>query len=241
LIFAGIESNSYDQIRSYFRILASLVNMKDSLSTKRIEWIMTSLLTVMKAQAKFWKITDFCIEHLIRMAKRTPECAAWLSTRPTAYDWVLTWLTANPRAPRGYDPAETTILHKPGKGPAETGSAYAASHYPTHVGLSPRRKHAALDLLKNGQPLDKDDCTDSDIDLQDRTFEVGQWVDCLDSANKWLCAQVVAVSGTKILIHYDGWSDKWNTWYDKAAPRIMSFGKYTTAEQHKSRGKKKEP
>jgi len=239
LIFAGIEANSYDQIRSYFRVLASLVALKDSLAPKRTDWILTSLLNVMKVQAKFWKITDFCIEHLIRMAKRTPEVQAWLQARAAQFEWVLTWLTANPRPPRGYDPAETTILHKPGKGPAETGYASAAA-FATHVGLSPRKKHAALDLIRQSQPIDKDDCTDSDIDLQDRTFEIGQWVDCLDQGNKWLCAQVVVFSHGKIQIKYDGWSDRWNAWYDRASPRIQPFGKYTTPEQHKDRGKKKE-
>lgn len=65
---------SYDQVRAYFRVLMALVQMKDSLQAKRVEWILESLLSVMKGQARFWKITDFCIEHLIRMAKKSEEC-----------------------------------------------------------------------------------------------------------------------------------------------------------------------
>jgi len=244
LIFAGIEANGYDYQRSYFRVLPGLLAIKDSLAPKRIDWIMTSLLNVMKVQQKFWKITDFCIEHLIRIAKRQPDVLTWLNARAASWEWIITWLNTNPRPPRGYgDGTEQTILHKPGKGPAEVSSYQqhmSAQSFPTHTGLAPQAKVTALELIKNGQPLDSDDCTDSDVDLQDREFEVGQWVDCMDTAQKWLCAQVVQIAQHKILIHYDGWSDKWNAWHEKSSPRIQSFGRYTTPEQHKSRGKKKE-
>lgn len=243
LIFGGIEAHGYDHQRAYFRVLPALLAIKDSLSSKRIDWIMTSLLNVMKVQQKFWKITDLCIEHLIRIAKKQPDCCSWLTARAASWEWIIVWLNTNPRPPRGHDGTEQTILHKPGKGPAEQ-SAYQqqmnSHHFPTHVGLAPQAKAAALELIKNGQPLDTDECSDSDVDLQDREFEVGQWVDCMDTAHKWLCAQVVQINQNRVLIHYDGWSDKWNAWYDKSSPRVQAFGKYTTPEQHKARGKKKE-
>jgi hypothetical protein len=244
-ILVGIEQNSYEQVRSYFRVLMGLVALKDSLQAKRTEWVLNSLLSVMANQQKYWKITDFCIEHLIRMAKKSENCYNWLRDHPTTYEWIFTWLKNNPRPPRGFDQNEQTVLHKPGRGAPDPTIMQASQWnvqghlaYPTHVGLSPRKKHQSLQLIKDGTPLDKDECTDSDIDLNDREFEVGQWVDALDTANKWLCAQVVAVTQSKLRVHFDGWSEKWNTWFDKASIKVQPFGRNTTKSQWKARGKK---
>ncbi len=45
-------------------------------------------------------------------------------------------------------------------------------------------------------------------------FFVGQWIDAKDTANHWLEAQVVAVDGTDIAIHYKGWKGKYDEWFD---------------------------
>ena len=54
----GLEWFDWDSVRSYFRVLTSLVQLKDSLQTKRVAQIMAMLLEVITRQAKFWKITD---------------------------------------------------------------------------------------------------------------------------------------------------------------------------------------
>ena len=35
---------------------------------------------------------------------------------------------------------------------------------------------------------------------------------CLDTVSKWLEATVIAVNGTYVYIHYNGWPDKWDEW-----------------------------
>jgi len=247
-ILAGIEQNSFEQVRSYFRVLMGLVQLKDSLQSQRTEWVLNSLLSVMANQQKFWKITDFCIEHLVRMAKKSENCYNWLHSNPTAYEWIFAWIKTNPRPPRGFDNNEQTVLHKPGRGNQDPQMMQASQWnvqghmaYPTHVGLSPRKKHQALQLIKDGTPIDRDECTDSDIDLNDREFEPGQWVDALDTANKWLCGQIVAVTQGKIRVHYDGWSEKWNQWFDRATIKVQPLGRHTSKSAVKQRGKKQKP
>jgi len=246
-VLVGIDQNSYDQVRAYFRVLMAFVNLKDTLQPKRVEWVLTSLLAVMGSNQKYWKITDFCIEHVIRMAKKCDEVYNWLRTHPDKYEWIFAWIRANPKPPRGFDQNEQTQLHKPGKGPSEQQlMQHAATQwnvqghmaYPTHVGLAPGKKLQTLQLIKDGTPLDKEECSDSDIDLADREFEPGQWVDALDTANKWLCGQIVAVTQGKIRVHYDGWSEKWNQWFDKASIKVQPLGKQTNKAQLKARGKK---
>lgn len=70
----GLEEHFFDQLRPYFRVLSGLVDFEDSLQNQRIDWCLSSLLSIMEIQSRFWKITDLCTEHLIRMAKRNPIC-----------------------------------------------------------------------------------------------------------------------------------------------------------------------
>jgi hypothetical protein len=46
-------------------------------------------------------------------------------------------------------------------------------------------------------------------------------VDAQDFRGKWYIATVVAVKDDRILVNFQGWSDKWNTWYD--TPRWLCF------------------
>ena len=45
-----------------------------------------------------------------------------------------------------------------------------------------------------------------------RHFYQGQWVDALDTVNKWLEATVIAVSGDFVYIHDNGWPKVWDEW-----------------------------
>ena len=45
-----------------------------------------------------------------------------------------------------------------------------------------------------------------------RRFFLGQWVDALDTVNKWLEATVVAVRDSFVFIHYNGWDRRWDEW-----------------------------
>jgi len=113
------------------------------------------------------------------------------------------------------------------------------STFPTHAGLSPRKKFHALQNIKEGQAIDHEDASDSDVDLAEREFEIGQWVDAKDTTNKWLCAQVVKMTASKVWVHFDGWADKWNTWLDKASQFIAPLGRYTAKGAHKVRQNKR--
>lgn len=92
----------------------------------------------------------------------------WLHAHPSNYEWIFTWIKTNPRPPRGFDQTEQTQLHKPGRGPAEAASTWNVQgpmSYPTHVGLSPRKKLIALSIIKEGNQIDKDDASDSDVGM----------------------------------------------------------------------------
>jgi len=84
--------------------------------------------------------------------------------------------------------------------------------------------------------LETTDASDSDEDYNDRKFEVGDWVDCLDSMNRWLCAKVMRVSTQKALLRLEAWGDVSEEWIHMSDTRIARMGTYTSQEQREKRG-----
>jgi hypothetical protein len=119
--------------------------MQDSLVGRRLAVTLSSLLNVMESQQQYWKITDFCLEHLIRLAKRFDSVVGWLHANGQKLSWMLDWLVLHPNPPRA---GEGMQMHKPNRHES-LGSSYG----PT--GLSTIKKKQALDAIKDGQPLEQ--------------------------------------------------------------------------------------
>jgi len=58
-------------------------------------------------------------------------------------------------------------------------------------------------------------------------FEANQFIDCLDTVNKWCEARVVEVKPNQVLVHYEGWADSWNEWIVKKSPRLALYRTHT--------------
>lgn len=52
-IILDIDSEPYDKIRPHFRVVSGLINVSDSLQVKRVDWILSSLLTSMEGQQRY--------------------------------------------------------------------------------------------------------------------------------------------------------------------------------------------
>jgi len=232
---SGLEENDFDGVRPYFRSLMRILLLSDSVQSKRVDWISQSFLQTIQQQSQFWKITDFCIEHLIRMIKKNPLVLQWAQKHPNHLDTLLTWIAnhAEPPAPYRHDNRSDIQLTKPQQ---QHGYQQQAS-YNTHYGAHPRQKYQFLEAVKNGKELEAEGGSDSDVDFSDRELKMGQWVDCFDTSSNWLCASIVRVDGIKVEVHFDGWSDKWNEVLEMSNNRIRNLGTYTTKEQMENRGK----
>jgi len=75
------------------------VQMKDSVRPKRVDLVISSLVTIIHQQAKYWKITDMSLDHLIRMAKKSGDVYAWLRSQPKYLDNLIGWLNTYPEPP----------------------------------------------------------------------------------------------------------------------------------------------
>jgi len=215
-----LEEGSDEDIRPLFRPVTSLVLMTDSLQERRVDTIMTALVNVMQLQDNYWRCTMVCIDHLLRLAKKSQLVYNWLNRNASAkVNWMLDWVISHPRAPAFNDPRLQLLKKAEHRG---YGSLY------NYMGLPPRTKQALLDAIREGKPIDQSNASDSDEDLSERVFEVGQWIDCRDTVNKWCEARIAAITETEVRVHYDGWTDRWDEWLDRASPRITRYGRFTS-------------
>jgi len=97
-------------------------------------------------------------------------------------------------------------------------------------------KYMMVDAIKQGHPL-PEGASDSDVDFSDRVLALNQWVDCLDTSHKWLCAQIIRIEGNRVELRYDGWSDRWNEFLEMSDPRVRPLGSFTTPEAVANIGK----
>ncbi|RLN49284.1 hypothetical protein BBJ29_008926 [Phytophthora kernoviae] len=51
-------------------------------------------------------------------------------------------------------------------------------------------------------------------------LEVNELIDALDTDKKWYESRVVAISDTRVKVHYRGWTAKWDEWLPQLSPRI---------------------
>jgi len=109
-IALGLEDNDYDSIRPYFRTMMRLVMIEDSLKQKRIDSLMNTFLTTIQSQTRYWKITDFCIEHLIRMIKKSQDVNKWMVDHNNLIDPLLQWLQQHVEPPYGRGDRDVVLL-----------------------------------------------------------------------------------------------------------------------------------
>jgi hypothetical protein len=63
-----------------------------------------------------------------------------------------------------------------------------------------------------------------------QNMQENSFVECLDTVNKWITAQVLKISSDDKMyfIHYVGWSSKWDEWITKDSPRLRPYKNYNT-------------
>jgi ubiquitin C-terminal hydrolase len=221
-ITVAIDSLPYDKMRPYFRVLMSLVLLQDSLTSQRIEWILSSLIDSMEEQQTYWKATDFCIDHLIRMAKKSPGCYAWLQANSAKFDWMLNWLFMY-KVPTFHAGMKT---YKENRTTNHYGGNYVAL---APSGIPCLQKKDFLDACKEQKEplmLTENDGDDSDFDLQDRILTVNQRVDVQEGL-QWRLGTVIGINNDRVHINVDGYGPESNQWMDMSSPRLMEEGYHT--------------
>lgn len=76
-------------------------------------------------------------------------------------------------------------------------------------------------------------CSKVDLSKWRVSIKVGDVIDCLDTANKWLSAEVRAVHNNRVFVHYTGFGARWDAWIPVDSSRLQpeSCRNYEHAEQ----------
>ena len=74
------------------------------------------------------------------------------------------------------------------------------------------------------------------FNLSKKKFEIGEWVDIKDTTENWLEGQIINKrtinNKIQLLIHYNGWGNRWDEWIDQSSNRLSFFRTYTLQSIH---------
>lgn len=225
-ITQGIEDNCWDLVRPYFRVIKALTELEDSLQLRRVDWILVSLLTVMELQQRYWKITDFCIEHLVRIAKGSRVCADWIRRNARKVDWILNWIAIFHQPP--HRDTEQSTRFKPRRQQQLQVSPWVLP--PGSAGMRGEVKLRTLKALQQNQEVLDDDVSDSDDDLDSRSFLLGQWVDAQNPRsrrNLWQRAEVVGIRSNQVKLRFWSRAPASVAWFSMGSSKIAPLGQHT--------------
>jgi hypothetical protein len=58
-------------------------------------------------------------------------------------------------------------------------------------------------------------------------FAVGDLIDIEDNCPKWMIGRIIGAEGTRFLVHYEGWSSKYDEWVEFGSGRIVPLHTHT--------------
>lgn len=241
LVANGLKTTLEDACRSYFRAIHGLLRIKDGLEQGRASVWLDLFLDTICDQQHYWKITDLCLEHLLRQAQHFPSIRQGLATRERVerLDFVLTWLAVYSEPPvRGLD--DSMHVYKPGRTEMLTAIFGDARRAPQGylTGLSTAKKAALFTAIREGKSdlFKHPDASDSDSPLSERKFTVGQQVDLRDNVGlQWVRATILeskTLKGkeTELLIVPNGWPAEYQEWLPISSARVAKVGKFTDGD-----------
>jgi hypothetical protein len=223
-ICIGLDYYDARQARAYFRTFMNFVSIQDSIQSTRIDRSMNSLIDLLTKQLKYWKFADQTAEQIIRLGKKIPLVAQWINQQQNKLEPLRRFLALYPELPsnRQYPPQNVTLFknsYRPTRN--ESAAGFKATSRSSTV------KAELLACLCEKGSLESSNHmveSDSELDFSDRILRVGQLIDCIDTEQKPLPAQVIAVESGKAFIHYLGYQAKWNEWIEIDSYRIRNLG-----------------
>lgn len=235
----GILTFDFQELRSYFRVLLCLCKISDAIQPQRCSLVLENTLETFCRMKKYWKATQISLEFLIRFSKYCPEVLQWMHLHPEKFAWAIEWLSLNPNPPSGTLRSTNVVLLKSSKTSPRSGP-----YRPYSYGMSIETiLQSLLQISEGGSPVEDLYLRyeDSDIELDERLFEVGLVIDCKDQFGKWHVAKILEVHSDTVLVSFDGslsvvsfvnrvlgWPSKWNETLPSSSPNIALPGEHTS-------------
>jgi hypothetical protein len=199
----GMLCRAHDESRPFFRVVMAVTLLQDDNQAARVDLFMRMLVTVLQERRQCWKVFDFCVDHIIRMAKKNAVVKQWLFTKNELVGTMIAWFERNPEPPSRHNAANPEMsLDFETAQYRHSQMAFTQSSKNQPYNLSVAEKIAALSHIQNNQEMDMDNASDSDKALGDRKMEVGQLWDVLDEQNNWLVCRVLSTRPGFVTLEY---------------------------------------
>jgi hypothetical protein len=195
----------YDSLRTYYRLIAPMCEMKDSNTAKRAEFVTLKVHEWWKKSLmRFWKDSDHHIDQVIRIAQLSPNFRAVLRARPEIIQEYVAWLTKYPNPPDARSsslaaprPAAPPRWGRKALEPNVRDSPFTgAYHWPV------AEKIARLEQIRD----DRVDLSDAGYDSDDATevqhFETGETLEIRDPNHQWSVGKVELKLGRLVKVRY---------------------------------------
>jgi hypothetical protein len=97
-----LNSGDVADIWTCFCMLEYILKLSDTVSLQmyRMDYSLPALLSLMEANQRYYKVTNFCIRWLINLATSSQAVRNWLSSHHELCLWISGWLSTNQKPPR---------------------------------------------------------------------------------------------------------------------------------------------
>jgi len=179
------------ELRPFFQALYQLLSVEDSLSGQRIENLCTMLCKIAKDNNNYYLETDAFTTFTYKLASRNSRAREWFLNNKDQWAWMIQWLLDHQSPPQGVIQSGMKIQKR----------RLGLREIKAHIALKTRRFQAMADAkIENCE-----DKWNSDDDLSENEFKLGQQIDYLNLAsNKWTTATVQILLEEMINISYGG-------------------------------------
>jgi len=185
-IESGITDVDHPAITSYFRCFATILTLEDSFSQSRRSELCDYLLKIMEENNNYYVDTDAYSNFMIKIAERIEGVRVWFTTNRTKWEWLIEWLSENPTPPFGMLQGNVKFSRK-----RSYMGMSSLKHDLKEYKARSNIKINKLRSLAHGTLAVNADAWDSDDDLSEHPFKVGDKVDFLPpSYEKWCTAEV---------------------------------------------------
>jgi ubiquitin carboxyl-terminal hydrolase 9/24 len=185
-IQSGISDVDHPVITSYFRCFATLLTLEDSHASKRRADLCDYLLKTMEENNNFYVDTDVYSNFMLKIAERIDGVRAWFTANRSKWEWLIEWLIENPTPPFGMMQGNVKFSKKR--------SFMGMSSLKHDLKEYKARSNVKVNKLRNlaqGTLNNNADAWDSDDDLSEHPFKVGDKVDFLPQGyERWVTAEV---------------------------------------------------
>lgn len=197
-IKSALSDGDYGHWKAYFRCFLTLLKLNDSLSETRTKELLTFFTGLMEENRSYFIEMDNYTTFLVKLIKHVETARTWLLANAKEWNWVINWMVSNPSPPMGMVPGQIRLQKR------RTQMGYGMLLYDLQEYRS--RSMIKVNKLKDfldQKPIDTANVWDSDEDLSEHPFQLGDKIDIdVHNNNRWTTGEIETILGEMVNVSY---------------------------------------